>query len=166
MRSFRVALLFVGVFQAGAAGAQLVPVAIDIAPGDPDNVIDLGSRAPLDVAILGSEAVDVDDLDVDSMVFGPDAAPPLLPGWIVSRLSRGDVNGDEFTDLVVAFSTQASGIAAGDTGACLSGSGAGFGVVGCSGLVVKIDEVFRCGLGAELALVLPVLLWWRRRLAG
>ena len=163
MRSLAV-LLWIGLFWSVGASAELVPVEIDIAPYDPTNVIDLRSREPLEVAILGSESVDVTELDPDSMVFGPDAARPIVPGWILQRVSRRDVNEDGFEDLVVPFRVQDTGLAVGDRGAWLSGSGTRVSVIGFGGLAIKVDSVWSCGIGFELAFLLPPLLAVRRRL--
>jgi hypothetical protein len=71
-----------------------------------------------------------------------------------------DVDGDGDVDLVAHFATSETGIAFGQTEACLEGDtpdGLGFG--GCD----AIHTVPACGLGFELALLLPGLMWLRQR---
>ena len=92
-------------------------VLIDIKPGSDPNSINPQSRGVIPVAILGSESFDVSDVDVTSLEFGPSGATPLHP----NALHLEDVNDDGFTDLVTHYRTQETGIAAGDTGACITG---------------------------------------------
>ncbi len=87
---------------------------IDIKPGSDPNSISLRSRGLIPVAILGSVTFDVADVDVTTLAFGPDGASPV-------HGALEDVNGDGLTDLVLQFRTQETGIASGDTEACLTG---------------------------------------------
>jgi M6 family metalloprotease-like protein len=129
---------------------------IDIKPGSDLNPINPGSRGVIPVALLGSESFDVADVDVTTLVFGPmGAAPTHKKGGHIE-----EVNGDDFPDLVSHYATPETGIAAGDTEACVSGeltSGTAF--VGCDTVLV----LGYCGLGFELVLLLPPLLWLRSR---
>jgi hypothetical protein len=69
------------------------------------------------VAILGSDAFDVLDIDLNTLAFGPDgAAPAHNKGG-----HRKDVNHDGLTDLLSHYFTEETGIAFGDTETCVTG---------------------------------------------
>jgi len=95
-----------------------IDVDIDIKPGSDTNPINpMAFNAVIPVAILGSATFDVADVDVTTLAFGPAGAPP-------THRAGGhpeDVNDDGLTDLVSHYRTLATGIAFGDTEACLNG---------------------------------------------
>jgi len=134
---------------------------IDIMPGVERNVINVRALAPVSVAILGSPALDVALVDGESLAFGPDGATPVFP------LRVDDVNDDGSPDLVAQFRIRQTGIAVGDTEACLAGVVAGTAFLACDTIVT--GPTFACGMGFEVAFLLAPLLWLpplRRRVYG
>ncbi len=134
-----------------------IEVGIDVKPGSDSNPIQPSGRGVVPVALLGSEDFDVADADPGTLAFGPGGAAPS------GQPESEDVNGDGFTDLVSHHRTRETGIAPGDTEACLEGASfAGLPLRGCD--EVRIVGRARCGLGIELALLAPLLARRRARL--
>jgi glucose/arabinose dehydrogenase len=90
---------------------------IDIKPGSDPNSINPAGPGVIPVAILGSDTFDVADVDVTTLAFGPNGAPLAHsdgPHVI-------DTNRDRVDDLLAHFLTEETGIAFGDTEACVTG---------------------------------------------
>jgi hypothetical protein len=141
----------------------LIPaVVIDVRPGDPENEISGRPRVPIQVAILGSAGLDVRDVDVTTLRFGPGEASPALDLTtpFTYWLSLRDVNGDGEDDLVPVFLYGDTELPLGESEACLAGEIAGEPFTACDTVLVFLPG---CGRGFELALLLPPLMWLRGR---
>ena len=131
-------------------------VRIDIRPWNDANPVHPKSHGLIPVALLGEADFDVADVDLETLRFGPGEARPAPR----RRVQFMDVNGDGFADLVALFRTQQAKIGLEDWEACLGfDTLAGVAYQGCD----LVNAFPRCGLGAELVLILPPLAWWRRR---
>jgi hypothetical protein len=139
-------------------------IAIDVKPGDAENEVLAEPRLPFEVAILGSESLDVHDVDVATLAFGPGGAEPALDltDPYLYSLALRDVNGDGETDLVAPFPFGVTGLPLGESEACLTGEVDGIPFAGCDTLVAVL-ALPSCGLGFELVIFLPPLIWLRAR---
>jgi hypothetical protein len=138
---------------------RLAIQAIDIKPGSDPNPINPFAQGTIPVAILSSDSFDATAVDVTTLTFGPaGAAPAHPPGGHFQ-----DVNDDGLTDLLSHYRTQETGIAMGDTEACVVGETlGGIPIEGCDAIATQTPSR-RCGLGFELTLILPGLMWLHRR---
>jgi hypothetical protein len=139
-----------------------VPVEIDITPeGDPNPVVSMRPGV-IPVGILGSDILDVLDIDATTLAFGPGGAPIDHQNGIHFEDVEGvpyDFNDDGFDDAVAHFLSQESGIALGDMEACVTGELLdGTLIEGCDDIVV-----ISCGLGFEIVFLLPPLVLLRQR---
>jgi hypothetical protein len=102
---------------ATAGPPSVVLVEVEIKPGGEGSPINLRSKGVIPVAILGSESFDPSQVDVTTLAFGPAGAAPVHEsgGHLV------DVDADGFIDLLSHYRTQETGIAFGDSEACVSG---------------------------------------------
>ncbi|HXV35624.1 MAG TPA: FG-GAP repeat protein, partial [Myxococcota bacterium] len=98
-------------------------VEVDVKPRRATNRIDLAARGVVRVAICGSDELDVSEIDLSTLQFGPNGAPPLPNSDRKRILDRDllDVDGDARTDLVRRFRISALGLELGDTEACIRG---------------------------------------------
>jgi len=148
---------FVG-FRVASIPEPPIPVEIDIRPWSDTNPINPMSKGVIPVAILGSSTFDVADADVTTLAFGPNGAAPafdLTNPWVYF-FSHSDLNGDGKKDLLSYYRTEETGIAMGDTEACLTGETLdGIPFEGCD----VVTTVPGCGHGFEAAFVLPPLVW-------
>lgn len=121
-----------GTFIRELHSARLPPeIRIDIRPRKAQNKLRPGPNASISVAILGSDEVNVADVDLATLLFGPSGAVPER------KAKRVDVDGDGFRDLVTRYRQYEAGIAHGDTEACLTGSYDGFEFSSCDAIVTK-----------------------------
>jgi probable HAF family extracellular repeat protein len=143
----------------GYGDACDAPAEIDVQPFRRHNFINLASQAPVAVALLGSEDFDVTQVEIDTLAFGPDGAQPLndLSTPFARFLHLRDVDRDDLVDLLLYFEVAETGLAPGDTQACLEGGGEQP-FHDCDPVTVGVHA---CGLGFEIALILPPLLWLR-----
>jgi hypothetical protein len=101
----------------GPQYARTLEIDLDIKPGSDSNPINFSIEGVIPVAILGSAAWDVADVDQTTLAFGPGGAPPAhCHGPHIE-----DVNGDGYPDLLSHFQTDQPGIAFGVRTACLTG---------------------------------------------
>ena len=137
---------------------------IDIKPGSDLNRINPMNRGIIPAALLGSDTFDVLDVDVTTLSFGRDGAQSVLPltnPWVFHFFSHFDVNHDGHKDLFALYRTQETGIALTDDQACLNGETLdGTRFQGCDHITTVPKG---CGLGFELVLLLPPLMWLRSR---
>lgn len=135
----------------GAAAANGFEISIK-PDGGSTNTINPFSRGATPVAILGSDSFDVADVDVTTLAFGPAGAAPAhnMGGHLE------DVNGDGILDLTTHYTTRETGFAFGDTEGCVTAETLdGRPLESCDGLRI----VHACGIGFELAFLLPPLMW-------
>jgi hypothetical protein len=100
-----------------------LPVLIDIKPGSFPNSIKLKNRGVIPVAILGTAEFDATTVDPSTVCFG-DADLPAERDCTEAH-GKGhleDVNADGRLDMVLHYETRETGIDAGDTEACLTGT--------------------------------------------
>jgi Tol biopolymer transport system component len=119
-----------GTFVAELHSSRLPPeIRIDIRPRQAHNKLRPGRHVPIAVAILGSDELDVADVDLTTLAFGPSAAAAER------KAKRVDIDGDGFLDLVTRYRLHDTGIARGDTEACLTGISDGFEFLSCDEIV-------------------------------
>jgi uncharacterized delta-60 repeat protein len=109
-----------------------ITVMVDVKPESPDNVIPLQSGGVIPVAILTTNSFDAASVDPATVCFVKDCTDKQGTGHLE------DVNGDGRGDLLLHYETQETGIALGDTQACLTGkTKGGIAIQGCDHIVTK-----------------------------
>ena len=102
------------------SGDQPQTMQIDLLPGNPENVINLGTQRIVEVAILGSETLNV--TDVNPRTLSLEATEINLVGKSdKSRCRVEDINADGFDDLVCDFKTIGYRVEPGDIPVVISG---------------------------------------------
>ncbi|MBW2542356.1 MAG: hypothetical protein JRF15_09720 [Deltaproteobacteria bacterium] len=96
---------------------QLSAVQIDVRPDSDENPIQLGSRGVVPVVLYGEVDFIVEDVDIDTLAFGPDGA------FIAHRNGPhfDDIDGDGLLDMILHHRIQDTGLTAYDSEACLVG---------------------------------------------
>ena len=98
-------------------------VEVEVWSGKKKKWIRLGRHRSVKVAVLGSEDLDVSEIDARSLRLGPDGAPAKMRGRKHARRRHyRDVNRDGYPDLKIRFKLRKSGIQKGDSEVCLTGS--------------------------------------------
>jgi hypothetical protein len=101
-------------------------VTIDVKPGSYPNAINIKSKGAVPVAVLGSASFDVNDVQADTVRFGPMHDPEGMhqhdAGAAALRYAPEDVNADGYVDLVFHFKAAETGLDAEDAQACLHGT--------------------------------------------
>jgi len=116
-----------------------ISVSVDVKPGSLDNVIPLQSGGVIPVAVLTTDTFDAASVDPASVCFGAAGDPSKRDCTEAHGTGHlEDVNGDLRPDLMLHYEMQQTGIAAGDTRACLSGKNYnGVSIEGCDRIVTK-----------------------------
>jgi N-acetylneuraminic acid mutarotase len=92
-----------GALQAYTTAQAVQSVEIDVKPGSDSNPINLASNGVIPVALFGSEAFDVLQVDVSTVVFA---------GASAAHWAFEDVDGDGYLDLILHFRTQETNLLA------------------------------------------------------
>jgi hypothetical protein len=100
-----------------------IEIQIDIKPGGDGNRIVPSSNGNVEVALLSSNSFDVRDVDVTTLAFGPDGAAPRHDLTYAKTFNQHLVpaQAGPLKNLILHFSIPETGIAFGDTEACLRG---------------------------------------------
>lgn len=139
-------LLVGGMESVGLIAIVPAPVEIDIRPARIS--VGAGSRRILPVALLGSNLVDIEDVDMDSLAFGSKGAAPVR-SHVVGRGRNAS------PDLLLFFRADEAGLAPGDREACLKGWVGVFPFQACDDVAVHGRSRERCTVPGVEAPRLP-----------
>jgi hypothetical protein len=122
-------------------GVTSVNVTVDIKPGSASNPVNPKAQGAIPVGILSTSVAMGDDVDFSATTvnpatvrFGPYEAAP-------THSAIEDIDGDGDDDLVLQFKMQETGIAEGDTEACLRGQTTDGRVIeGCDAIAIVPPE--------------------------
>jgi hypothetical protein len=110
-------------------------VSIDVLPGSSTNPINVGRSGAIPVAILTTDSFDATTVDPTSVCFGDVNDATKRDCTPRNGTSITDANGDGRPDLLLHFDAAETGIAPGDTTACLSGKTfGGTSIEGCDSI--------------------------------
>jgi hypothetical protein len=125
--------------------SDAIQIDLDVRPHQARDHVNTRSRGLLPVAILGTPGLDVREVDVSTLGFGPGQAR------VEKRPKLRDVTRDGELDLIVRFRSNETGLEPGAGEACMEGALLdGTPLFGCA-------KVAACGLGFEAALGLLLL---------
>jgi hypothetical protein len=99
--------------------ASLLLVTIDVKPGSDPNCFNIDGHGVVPVAILGSDTLDVNNINIASLLF--DGLDVRVRGNRGPLCAVEDVNGDAYPDLVCHFEDDPNNWTAGDSIATLTG---------------------------------------------
>lgn len=102
----------------GGGEVPILGVDIDIRPGSDRNPIQLRSRGVVPVVVYGSETFDVDTIDIGTLGFGPNSAPPSHR----NGPHYADFDDDGLMDLLLHPRVSETGLIAEDEEACVFGA--------------------------------------------
>lgn len=111
---FGIALILMTMGAGTALANGEITVDIDIKPCSDPNSINLKSNGVVTVAILTTDTFDANEIDPETVRFGPASAAPL-------RWATEDVDENKDMDLVFKFKIQELGLTSVDTEATLTG---------------------------------------------
>jgi hypothetical protein len=96
---------------------QVMEVQIDVHPDSEENPIQLRSKGVVPVVLYGADDFAVEDVDIETLAFGPNGA------GVAHRNGPhvDDIDGDGMMDMLVHHRVGEAGIAAHDVEACLMG---------------------------------------------
>ena len=126
------------IYEAGSDGkcrpADAFLVGIDIVPGSDVNFLKVNGHGSIEVAVLGSDDLNVNDIDINSLRL--EGLEVLFKGNDSPQCSVEDVSADEFDDLVCRFADDGTWQPEGDGIATLTGELA-------EGMLIEGSDTYR-----------------------